>query len=77
MHLTNNYFVAYIKRISFKIVGWLLDFLSDRMQRVKVHSTFSDTFITSTGSPQGCVLSPLLYILYTDDCVSRHRDRFI
>ncbi len=31
----------------------------------------------STGSPQGCVLSPLLYILYTNDCVSRHRDRFI
>ncbi len=58
-------------------MGWLLDFLSDRMQRVRVNSTFSGTLITSTGSPQGCVLSPLLYILYTNDCVSRHRDRFI
>lgn len=25
-----------------------------------------------TGSPQRCVLSPLHYILYTDDCRSRH-----
>ncbi len=32
----------------FKIVGWLLDFLSDRMQRVRVNSTFSDTLIMST-----------------------------
>ncbi len=54
-----------------------LDFLSDRIQRVRVNRTFSDTLITSTGSPQGCVLSPLLYILYTNDCVSRHTDRFI
>ncbi len=64
-------------KLEFKIVGWLLDFLSDRMQRVRVNRTFSDTLITSTDSPQGCVLSPLLYILYTNDCLSRHRDGFI
>ncbi len=47
------------------------------MQRVRVNSTFSDTLITSTGSPQGCVLSPLLYILFTNDCVSKHTDTVI
>lgn len=49
---------------------WIIDFLTNRPQRVLVNNSFSDILHTSTGSPQGCVLSPLLYILYTDDCRS-------
>lgn len=30
-----------------------------------------------TGSPQGCVLSPWLYILYTYDCCIQHDNRLI
>jgi len=52
------------------IVGWILDFLIGRTQRVRVNGQLSDLSVTSTGSPQGCVLSPLLYILYTNDCRS-------
>jgi hypothetical protein len=53
-----------------QLILWLLDFLTHRSQRVLVNNTFSDLQNTSTGSPQGCVLSPLLFILYTDDCGS-------
>ena len=38
---------------------------------------FSELSLTCTGSPQGCVLSPLLYTLYRDDCRSNHLNRFL
>ncbi len=52
------------------IAGWILDFLTYRTQRARVNGQFSDLSVTSTGSPQGCILSSLLYILYTNDCCS-------
>ena len=57
-----------------KVVGWILDFLTNRSQQVRVNGTLSDVCTSSLGSPQGCVLSPLLYILYTDDCQSQYDD---
>ncbi len=54
------------------IVGWILDLLSCRTQRV--NGELSDLSVTSTGSLQGCVLSPLLYIMYTNDCRSARKN---
>ena len=51
---------------------WLLDFLLQRPQTVRVNGRFSRSLVLSTGTPQGCVLSPLLYCLFTNDCVSSH-----
>ena len=47
------------------------------MQRVFVNGCFSELLLTCTGSPQGWVLSPVLYILDTDDCRSNHLNRFL
>ncbi len=37
---------------------------------VKVDNSLSPSVVLNTGAPQGCVLSPFLYILYTNDCQS-------
>uniref|UniRef100_A0A8C4DKS3 Reverse transcriptase domain-containing protein n=1 Tax=Dicentrarchus labrax TaxID=13489 RepID=A0A8C4DKS3_DICLA len=52
---------------------WITDFLSDRKQQVKLGKNVSDSQTISTGSPQGCVLSPLLFSLYTNSCNSSHQ----
>ncbi|KAF7646701.1 hypothetical protein LDENG_00183650 [Lucifuga dentata] len=48
---------------------WITDFLSDRRK----HKHVSDSRTISTGSPQGCVLCPLLFSLYTNSCTSSHQ----
>ena len=58
--------------LSPSICHWLLDFLLLRPQAVRVNDITSQTLILNTGTPQGCVLSPLLYSLFTNDCVSHH-----
>ena len=56
---------------------WILDFLVNRTQFVKCHSVetgrtvFSSSRVTCTGTPQGTVVSPVIFTLYTDDCRSR------
>ncbi len=49
--------------ISHSICLWIKDFLSDRPQKVIVGCHYSSCLSLSTGSPQGYVLSPLLYTL--------------
>ncbi len=46
---------------------WITSFLTDRQKLVRLdqHCTIS------TGAPQGCVFSPLLFSLYTNDCTSK------
>ncbi len=48
------------------------DFLTGRPQVVKMGQFTSNSNTLNVGAPQGCVLSPLLYSLYTQDCVSSH-----
>ncbi len=54
------------------LCDWIQDFLTARPQVVKVSQFTSNSITLNVGAPQGCVLSPLLYSLYTHDCVSSH-----
>ena len=56
---------------------WIYSFLTDRPQTVRMGTQTSSTLTLSTGSPQGCVLSPFLYSLYTHDCVPAHHSNVI
>ena len=57
-HILANKLTSYF-HLDDQLIRWIMDFLTDRSQRVRVNNTFSDLRHTSTGSPQGCVLSPL------------------
>ena len=49
------------------LINWVYSFLTNRQQKVISDQSISDTITSSTGSPQGCVLSPILFSIYVDD----------
>ena len=59
------------------LCDWILNFLTGRPQAVRVGNITSSTLILNTGAPQGCMLSPLLYSLFTHDCVATHSSNTI
>ncbi|KAK3514891.1 hypothetical protein QTP70_033817 [Hemibagrus guttatus] len=46
-------------------------------EAVRIRNSFSSTTTLSTGAPQGCVLSPLLFTLLTQDCAAMHSSNHI
>ncbi|KAI2642469.1 putative RNA-directed DNA polymerase from transposon BS [Labeo rohita] len=53
------------------ICQWITSFLTDRQQLVRMGTLTSSSRTTNTGALQGCVLFPLLFSLYTNDCTSK------
>ncbi|KAI4886572.1 hypothetical protein NFI96_000182 [Prochilodus magdalenae] len=63
--------------ISSTLCSWIMDFLSCRPQCVRMGEHTSPSLTLSTGCPQGIVLSPLLYTLYTHDCTTTYSSNTI
>ena len=56
-----------------RLIEWVFSFLTNRPQRVRLslgtgNEIWSEQIVTNTGAPQGCVMSPALFTLYTSDC---------
>lgn len=56
------------------IVHWIKNFLTNRPQRVCARGFKSDIISLNTGAPQGCVLSPLLFSVYTSGIRVQHEN---
>ena len=56
---------------------WILDSLLNRPQVVKIVGNLSSSLTLSTGTPQDCVLSSMLYSVFTYYCVSCHESTHI
>ena len=46
-------------------LDWFTSYLSNRCQQVKIHDYISEVVYISFGVPQGSVLGPILFTLYT------------
>ena len=59
-----------LKHLDSHVINWVASFLTCRTQRTIVNNTMSKSITTYTGTPQGSVLSPLLFSIYTNRLVS-------
>ena len=66
-----------VMKVNPYVIRWYYAFLIRREQLVKVNATLSDIYVISTGAPQGCVSSPLLFTLYTNDCRVQYANNHI
>ena len=54
--------------MSSSVASWIFDHLTDRLQYLGLNGVLSHVICTNTHAPQGTVLAPFLFSLYTADC---------
>ena len=76
MHLADAFIQSDFQKragLSASFCKWILNFLTGMPQVVRIGDRTSSTLITNTGTPQGCVLSPLLFSLFTHAKGKNHK----
>ena len=53
------------------LLDWFRNYLTDRYQRVVIEGKQSDWTQIKSGVPQGSILGPLLFLIYTNDIVDK------
>ena len=52
------------------VISWIFEYLTSRFQYVMLNGLLWSVIKVNTGAPQGTVLAPFLFALYTADCRS-------
>ena len=53
--------------INLYIINWMIDFLNNRKQRVKVDGVITEFLDINRGVPQGTVLGPIMFTIMVND----------
>ena len=54
-----------------RVFNWIKIFLFDRKIQVRIGSELSNKYMVGNGTPQGSVISPLLFIIMINDVFSK------
>ena len=67
--VNRNILLEKLKKLnmSVSVMQWFKSYLSERSQSVKIEGNISKALPLNVGVPQGSILGPLLFIIYTSD----------